>query len=260
MQMSATLRQQVSKASTYGVSFSSTQNFLRLQYSSSVLAIRTLEHSLRYDRWKNENITFSRQRNRRFPSYMKSPSLNDDFIFYTNILPYNFENVSFNISQDFERGTRRNLPHNPDERHFTANGTLNAVDGDLRTCWYHHQAVQANDFYAIDFLSVQRTVTFVITVAHSSQLQTSLDMKISFDGLYWMSYRSTNGIYRRKMRKLDEDRHTFLFNSSEFSIGFQSFRYLSFRALKELDDLFQVCEIEILSKEKTQKIIADFEK
>lgn len=255
MQMCAVLHLETSKSAKFPVSFSATSNFARLQYDGSVAAIRILEHSLRYDRSTKENITFSRQRTRRFPFYMKSSSSNDDFIFFTNLLAYDFENVSFNISQDFERGTRKNLPHNPDERHFTANGTLNVVDGDLRTCWFHRKEVQANDFYAIDFLSIQRTVTFVITVAHSLELQTDLDVRISFDGLRWISYQSSDGIYRKTMQKSEEDRLSFLFNSTEFSIGFQSFRYISFRAMKQWNDLFQVCEIEIYSNETAHQFI-----
>ena len=258
VQFNTILHSQPSKPSKGAVPFSSTPNFSRFQYNSSVLAIRILEHWLRSNRSDNDTVTFTRQENRRFPSYIKSPSLKDDFIFYTNILPYNFENVSFNISQDFERGTRKNLPHNVDEQHFRANGTFKAVDNDLKTCWRTSREIQSNDFYAIDFLSIQNSVTFVITVAHSLRLQTNLDVLISFDGLFWVSYRSTNGIYRKKTRTSDEQGHTFLFDSSQFNVGFQSFRYISFKTFQNVDDRFQVCEIETIFKEKVQDIITDF--
>jgi hypothetical protein len=55
-------------------------------------------------------VGFSRQRNRRFPNYVKSSGGKDEFIFFTNILPIDIERIQFNISNDFERGSRNNLP------------------------------------------------------------------------------------------------------------------------------------------------------
>ena len=260
VQMNTVLRQQTSRSSQPTVPFSSTRNFYDHQYKSSVLAIRILEQSLRSDRSSKDNVTFSRQRNRRFPSYVKSPNLNDDFIFYTNLLPLDFENIPFNISHDFQRGTRENLPENPNVKHFRNHSTLRAVDYNLKTCWHTHRNIQSNEFFAIDFLSIQSTMMFIITVAHSSRLQSQLDVRVSFDGLFWVSYRSTNGVYRRKNRTLEGDRYAYLFDSNEFNIGFRSFRYISFNALKNFDVQFQVCEIEIVSKDNLSRIKLDFEK
>ena len=258
--MNTLLRYQSSRPTPGAVAFSSTRNFLRLQHDSSVLAIRILEQSLRFNRSNEANVTFARQRNRRFPSYVKSPSLMDDFIFYTNVLPFELESISFNISRDFARGTRTNLPRNPSVLHFRAYGTLKAVDGDLSTCWYPHRPIQPNDFYAIDFLSIQNTTMFVITVAHSPQLQTHLAVHISFDGLFWVSYRSMNGIYKRENATSNDHRSVLLFDSSEFNIGFRSFRYISFKALKHWDEKFQVCEINMVSKERITNIKQEFNK
>jgi len=182
--------------------------------------------------------------------------VNDDFIFYTNILPFHFQNISFDISHDSERGTRQNLPQHPDTNYFLHHNTWKSVDGDVSTCWHAHREIHSNDFYAIDFLFIRTNVTFTIAVTHSSQLQTNLDVSISFDGLRWLSYRSENGIYTKKNRTLEEYLHTFLFVSSEFNRGFRSFRYISFKAMEDWDHHFQVCEIQIIS----EKMIINIER
>ena len=241
-------------------SFSEMPSFLILQYTSSVLAIRTLEQSLRFDHSKEENITFTRRQDRRFPSYVKSSSLNDDFIFYTNILPFEFENVSFNISRDFERGTRRHMPYGPDARRIADHITLKAVDGVLATCWRTDRDIRSNDFFAIDFLSIQSTVIFTIAVGYSPLLQSALQIKLSFDGVLWTRYGSTNGIYMKTNRTVESPINAYLFDSSEFDIGFSSFRYIAFKANKNWDMRFEVCEVKAISKETVTNIKLDFEK
>jgi hypothetical protein len=255
--MNTNIRYQASR-SKGSVSFSLTPHFAHLQYASSVLAIRILEHSLRFNRTRNNNVQFSRQQNRRFPYYVKSPSMNDDFIFYTNILPYQLQEKSFNISQDFQRGTRRNLPRDPNAKYFSRHSTSATVDDDLSTCWHTSREIHSNDFFALDFLYIQTNVVFTVAVAHSPQLQKTLDVSISFDGLQWLSYRSHNGIYTKKNRTAEEHLHTFLFDSSEFNPGFQSFRYLSFKAIKESDHHFHVCEVQIISEKEIVHIRRDF--
>jgi hypothetical protein len=259
VQINTNIRYQPSKSSDGSVAFSSTPHFGHLQHKSSVLAIRILEHSLRFDRSNNDQITFSRQQNRRFPVYVKSTSINDDFIFYSNILPFNFQNIFFNISHDYERGTRKNLPKNLNVNYFLHHTTSKSVDGDLLSCWYTHREIHSNDFYAIDFLSIQNNITFTVAIAHSPRLQTNLDVRISFDGLRWLSYQSKNGIYRKNNRIFEEFLHTFLFNSDEFNLGYRSFRYISFNAIEDWDHHFRVCEIEIISKKKMTSIMRDFE-
>ncbi len=258
VQINTDIRYLPSQLSDQSVSFSSTTHFDHLQYTSSVLAVRILERFLRFDRLSNDQITFTRQQNRRFPVYVKSSSMNDDLIFYTNILPFHYQNIPFNISHDSERGTRKNLPQHPNANYFSHHTTSKSVDGDLSTCWHAHREIHSNDFYAIDFLSIQNNITFTIAVAHSSRLQTNLDVRISFDGLRWLSYRSKNGIYSKRNRTLEEYLHTFLFNSNEFNLGYRSFRYISFNAIEDWDHHFQVCEIEIISKKKMTSIMRDF--
>ena len=147
---------------------------------------------------------------------------------------------------------------NPNVKYFVHHTTSKSVDGDLSTCWYALREIHSNDFYAIDFLSIQHNVTFTVAVAHSSRLQTNLDVSISFDGLRWASYRSKNGIYRKMNRTSEEYLHTFLFNSNEFNLGFQSFRYISFKAIEDWDQHFQVCEIEMISKTKMISLMPNF--
>jgi hypothetical protein len=259
VQINTDIRYLPSQLSDQSVSFSSTTHFDHLQYTSSVLAVRILERFLRFDRLSNDQITFTRQQNRRFPVYVKSSSMNDDLIFYTNILPFHYQNIPFNISCDYERGTRKNLPENLNVNYFLHHTTWKSVDGDLLSCWYSHREIHSNDFYAIDFLSIQNNITFTIAVAHSPRLQTNLDVRISFDGLRWLSYRSKNGIYRKTNRIFEEFLNTFLFNSSEFNLGYGSFRYISFNAIEDCDHHFRVCEIEIISKKKMTSIMRDFD-
>lgn len=256
--MNTVLRSHPSRPSSSSVSFSSTRYFSHLQYSSSVLAIRILEQELRSTRSKKKQVTFSHEHNRRLPTYVKSPSLHDNLIFYTNILPIKFENISFTIAQDYQRATRRNLPRHANVNYFQYHGTLKALDGDLATCWQTHRTIESDDFYAIDFLSIQSTVLFTIAVGHHPKFQADLDVQISFDGLYWMSYLSMNGIYKKINRTLEEHVYTYLFDSSEFNLGFRSFRYISFKARTDRDDRFQVCEIEMLPYEKLTHIKLNF--
>ena len=253
-------QQQLSLSSKRVLPFSATSEFFVLQYTGTVLAIRTLEQSLRFNRSTKNEVTFSRHQNQRFPPYVKSPSFNDDFIFYTNIVLFDSKDVPFNISRDFERGTWKNLPKGPNISRAVDYITLKAVDGDLKTCWHTHREIRSNDFFAIDFLSIQTTVMFTIVVGHSPLLQSALQVEMSFDGVLWTTYESTNGIYKKTNRTLEQHLYTYLFDSSEFSIRFRSFRYISFKAKKNWETQFQVCEVEIISKERTANIKLEFEK
>jgi hypothetical protein len=258
-QMNTNIHYQHSASPPGSLPFSSTPHFSSLQHRSSVIAIRILERSLRFDRTNDvDNITFPRQQKRRFPYYVKSPSLNDDFIFYSNVLPFDMQNISFNISRDFERGTRQNLPGGPNVIYFTSHSTSHAVDGALSTCWRTNRPIHSDDFFAIDFLRAQTNITFILTVAHSSILQRSLDMRISFDGVWWISYRSLKGIFIKTNGTSQEGLQSILFDSIQFTLGFQSFRYISFKTTNSSDQRFQVCEIKIVSKKNIANIMPDF--
>lgn len=259
VQINTDIRNHPTSSGLASLPFSSTSGFSKLQYRSSILAIRILERSLRSDPQKNHSkITFSRQENRRLPYYVKSSSLNDDFIFYTNVLPFQLHNISFDISQDFERGTRKNLPDNPNAKYFSLHSTWKTGDSDLSTCWYASREIRSDDFFAIDFLYIQKNIKFIVAVAHSPQIQKNLDISISFNGLQWLSYGSLNGIYTKINRTLEEHLHTFLFDSAKFKMGFNAFRYISFKAIEHSDHHFQVCEIQIVSRSDIINIKRDF--
>jgi hypothetical protein len=248
VQMNTDIRGQPSRVAIDYEPFADTPGFKSFQYRSSILAIRILERSLRVNKTKNnDNITFSRHENRHFPYYIKSPSFNDDFIFYSNVLPFELQTIPFNISLHYERGTRLNLPDNPNVKYFTQHSTWIILDGDVTTCWYTNRAIHSGDFFAIDFLRIRTNVTFTLAIAHSPLIQRDLDIRISFDGLRWLSYRSLNGIFTKKNRTLEQHVHTYLFISGQFNPGFQSFRYISFRALNDSDHRFQICEIQRIS-------------
>jgi len=101
-------------------------------------------------------------------------------------------------------------------------------------------------------------VKFLLAIAHSPRVQKNLNISISFDGLRWLSYQSQNGIYTKLNRTLEEHLHTFLFDSAKFKPGFKSFRYISFKAIEDFDHHFQVCEIQLVSKNDIMNIKRDF--
>ena len=259
VQINTNIRYLPSKLADQSVSFSSEAHFDNLQHSA-VLAVRILERSLRFDgpASHQNQVTFPRDEKRRFPVYVKSSTMADDLIFFTNILPFRYQHIPFNISRDHERGTRKNLPNHANAKYFLHHNTWKSVDGDFSTCWNAHREIRSDDFYAIDFLAVQSNVTFVVAVAHSPRLQRKLDVRVSLDGLRWLSYRSKAGIYEKKDRTFEEHLHTYLFVSSEFNPGYQSFRYLSFHAKQNWDHHFRVCEIEMISRTKVTGVMRQF--
>ena len=228
-----------------GPSFSSTGEFLDLQYRSSVLAIRILEKALRLNH-SNSSVSFTRQQYRRFPTYVKSPGPKNSFIFYSNILPLDFERIPFNIDLHFERGTRKNLPRDAGIKHFHLYGTGNAVDKVITTCWHTPRTIRPGDFFAIDFLRIRTNMTFSLIIAHSLTMQTSLETSISLDGLWWVAYRSLRGITFTNSTFSNPKLQTIMFDSAQFTPGFQSFRHIAFRAVHPQESPLKVCEIQLV--------------
>ncbi|CAF0966015.1 unnamed protein product [Adineta steineri] len=233
-----------------GASFSSSSNFLQYQHQSSVLAIRILEHHLRSNQSNNTNNTqFTRTSKRRFPYYIKSSNPNDEFIFYTNVLPIDIEHIPFNISKDFERGTRNNLPSGPGISFFASHTTLSAVDNKPSTCWRIGRNTRQGEFFAMDFLYIRTNLSFALIVGHTRELQNNIDMNLSFDGLLWTTYPSKKGITIRSQNSTsNKEQYKIIFNSSQFNLGFRSFRYVAFNASKisYLEEL-QVCDVKIIT-------------
>lgn len=230
--------------------FSLQPTFFQSQHRASVLAIRTLEHYLRWNQSNYVNyMDFSRQKKRHFPYYVKSPNLNDEFIFYTNILPIDIEQVSFNISINFERGTRKNLPSGSNVSYFISHTTFKAVDNDTKTCWNTGRHVRKGDFFAIDFLYIRTNLSFVLTIGHTYELQSSLDINFSLDGLWWITYPSLKGITIKLQNSTSNKRqYTIIFNSTQFNAGFHSFRYIAFNSSEiSQDETFRVCDVVIMN-------------
>ena len=261
--MNTDIRHQPSASSSGSVPFSSTAGFNELQHNSSVIAIRILEHALRFQQSppspSPSPVTFPRQQRRRFPTYVKSPSLTDDLIFYTNVLPLDFHTVPFNISRDFARGTRQNLPQGISVRHFTARSTSAAVDGDLLTCWRPHRDLRIDDFFAIDFLRAQTNVSFILTVKHGFIFHSHLELSISFDGLWWIPYRSSKGLSINKNASTTPQQQTYLVDAAHFSLGFASFRYIKYKTRNISEHRFEVCELRLITKDKINQVRTEFQ-
>jgi hypothetical protein len=134
---------------------------------------------------------------------------------------------------------------------------LNIVDNDPKTCWRPGRNVHRGEFFTIDFLYIRTNLSFSITIAHGQELQNSLDLNLSFDGLWWITYRSLNGITIRNQNLTSNiQQYKIVFNSTEFNVGFRSFRYIAFNATKlspwgEL----QVCDVQTIAMKYNRSII-----
>lgn len=232
---------------TTDIPFSSTIDFSNLQYEASVLAIQKLESAL-HSNQSTVNISFPRKQNRLLPYCTRSPSPKDDLIFYSNVLPIDIEHIPFDIKLEPDRATYRNLPSGPRYTHFVQYNTLQAVDSNTDTCWKPHQFVKKGDFFAIDFLRIQTGLIFSLTIGHSQKLQRSLSMQISFDGVRWLSDLSVKSILSNINQTLIENHQRFVIDSRNFSFELQSFRYISFNATYDVEEPFQICDVEIINR------------
>jgi len=226
--------------------FSSTENFEIYLTASAVLAIRKLDFSLRLNQ-NQSNSTFPRQSKRRLPYTTRSPSLTDDFIFFSNVLPVDIERMSFDMATDFDRATYKNVPSGSNFTRYTQHNTLKAVDYDNRTCWRPLGTVRKGHFFAVDVFRIQKQVTLGITIGHSLKLQKTLDMRVSFDGVFWISHQSLqiNSINSIQLASMSLFRLSI--NSKEFLPELQSFRYIAFNATVNFNEAFQVCDIQLLN-------------
>ena len=225
--------------------FSSLDEFGEFFHISSVLAIRKLDFALRSNH-STSSITFSRQQKRRFPYCTRSPSVNDDFIFFSNVLPVDIEHIPFDIMHDADRGTYRNLPSGPNYTHFLSYNVLKAVDSGGRTCWRPLGNVKKGDFFAIDLLHIQTDVTVALIIRHSWKLQKSLDLRVSFDGLLWFSHPSSQSMYVKDNTLSSPDFQRLILKSTSFSPELRTFRYLAFNATYAFPESFQICDVRII--------------
>lgn len=216
-----------------------------LQKVASILAIRKLEYSLRLNH-SHTDASFRRRSPRRFPYLNKSPSPKDEFVFMNNVLPVDIERVPFDISLHAERATFADFANGINYTHYLLYNTFQAIDTDETTCWRPARPTRKGDFFAVDLLSLQPHVTVVFSLRHSEKLQESLDMRLSFDGVHWMSYRSFRGIYQTGVNLLSANAYRLLIDSRQFPSQLHSFRYLAFNATEDVDETFQICNIEVI--------------
>ncbi|CAF1461751.1 unnamed protein product [Adineta steineri] len=74
-------------------------------------------------------------------------------------------------------------------------------------------------------------------------------MNLSFDGLWWITYPSMNGITIRSQNSTsNKQQYMITFNSTQFNLGFRSFRYVAFNVSRTsyLEE-FQVCDVKIIT-------------
>jgi hypothetical protein len=134
--------------------------------------------------------------------------------------------------------------------HFASHNTLKAVDGDEKTCWRPFGLAKKGDFFAIDFLRIQNNFTFALVVGHSQKLQHSLDVRVSFDGVWWISHRSFRELITKFSGGFAASFRKLVFDSRRLSPELQSFRYIAFNATYTFAEPFQVCFIRLLKNKK----------
>lgn len=226
-------------------------DFSSVQHRASVLAIETLENTLRTN--PSSQLFERRRASNPLAAYTKSPcSYNDKFVFLTNCLPIdNLEQIPFNISTDRKRGTRDNLPNTSRNRYhqdltfFEHFSTANAVDNDSSSCWKSKNALRAGDFFALDFQSIQtnRDLSFSIEYLHDHLLQEESAISISLDSRKWLVLPRTHrtGIIYDREKKL------VTFHTRLFPDGFQVFRLIKFASLNEQSTPYHVCEVKLIN-------------
>ena len=224
--------------------FSAAGDFYTGQYESAVVGIRALDYVLRSNA-SNVTIDFPRQQRRRFPYRVQSHSDNDDFLFFTNILPIDIETIPFNVTVDFDRATYRYVPGGPNYVHFDVHHTLYALDNSNATCWRPNRTVHRDEYFAIDFLRIQSNLTLSIVVGSNLTLQENIDVRISFDGVDWQSLVPLENFIIETTSRPTLGKNGYRFNSSEYSADYQWFRYIGFFAT-EASQLFDVCDVRLL--------------
>lgn len=225
-------------------------DFESIQYRASVLAIESLVKTLQTS---PQSPLFERQRaSNLFVTNTKSPcSYNDKFIFFTNCLPItNLEDIPFNITTDIRRGTRANLPntkrspYHDDLTFFEKHNTANAVDNDSQTCWKSNHPLRTEDYYGIDFQTIQtnKNLAFSIEYSHGHSVQEQLEISISLDSRKWIPLPDQHqpGI-------IYQGSNLVKFNTQLLPSGFQIFRFIKFTSLIDDSSSFHICEVKLIN-------------
>lgn len=179
--------------------------------------------------FSNETVHSRCQSNDKHMDMVRSPSLDDDFVFFTNIVPLNIEQHRSNSCDASDQLSK-------------------ATDRDSRTCWHTSSTVQHGQHFAIDLLHLRTNITVELTLAHQLDFQKSLVISLSLDGNWWIPYRSARGIHFQTSTDAQlPDTYNMLLNASQFNHGFRSFRYVLFNSTHDSLDHFRVCRVSISS-------------
>ncbi|CAF1658023.1 unnamed protein product [Rotaria magnacalcarata] len=179
-------------------------------------------------------------------------SVTDPYTFYTNLM-WTYFDSEINLHSGFSWiGCGSIFLREYAQRHLQYLQMYlknNSIDNDPKTCWRPGRNVHRGEFFAIDFLYIRTNLSFSITIAHGQELQNSLDLNLSFDGVWWIAYRSLNGITIRHQNLTSNiEQYKIVFNSTEFNTGFHSFRYIAFNASKLSPwGEFQVCDVQTIA-------------
>ena len=235
------------------IAISQGKNFNQMLHQSSLLAIRLLEQSLRSNE-SDAPVAFPRHQDRRMPYWVKATSPKDDFMLFSNVLPLDFESHAFNITVEPDRGTYRNVPRGPSFTYFMSHHILHAVDNDNRTCWRPHRSVKPGDYFGIDLLRIQTDAVVSLVVEHDPILQNSLEVRVSFDGVVWLSHPSLQSRNGGNAQPSTEQLLNVVMDGSRFSREFRSFRYISFLVAHPSSEIFRVCDVRLVNRMSKKKV------
>ncbi|CAF4794092.1 unnamed protein product, partial [Rotaria sp. Silwood1] len=116
-------------------------------------------------------------------------------------------------------------------------------------CWRPGRNVRQGEYFAMDFLYIRTNLSFSVTIGHSLKIQKNVDINLSFDGLWWITYRAIKGITIKSHNSIsNHQQYVIIFNSTEFNSGFHSFRFIAFNTsrVSSLGE-FQICDVKIIT-------------
>ena len=173
---------------------------------------------------------------------------------FSNVLPLDFESHLFNITVEPDRGTYRNVPGGPGYAHFESHHIFQALDNNNRTCWRPHRSVKPGDYFGVDLLRIQTDAVVSLVVEHHPTLQHSLEVRVSFDGVVWLSHPSLQGRKGGNAQPSTEQLLSIVVDASRFSREFRSFRYISFLVAHPSSEIFRVCDVRLVNRMSKTKV------
>jgi len=170
--------------------FGSQDDFLEKQYQYQVNAIRTLDYELRKPEPESFFIGTGAIRT---PQLSHALCYTGDCVFMRT--PTLSTAEDYDISRDYARGTRDNLPDSIEAEEAKMHQEEYAVDQDVFTCWTSLNDIASNDYYGLrsfaGFIRDQLHVVF----KHPKSIQARLIPEISFNNLEWVLLTHHRAIY-----------------------------------------------------------------